>query len=90
MEYFLGRLTIPYDKALHALYGMVIYSVLVLYMSYGTALTCVVVCALLKELYDYFNKDKHTVDIMDIAATAFVPVVLFFLQWITTVLSIEI
>ena len=88
MEYLLGKLIIPHDKALHALYGLILYSFLCFIVSPLIAVVVVISIAALKEVYDYFNIDKHTVDIVDIVATALVPMVLFFLQWLGIVLAI--
>jgi len=89
VEALLKRLIIPHDKALHALYGLIIYSFLSLFVSPASALIVVIVGAVGKEIYDYFNQDKHTVDVMDTVATTLVPMVLFFLQWLGTVLAIS-
>ena len=86
---FLKILIIPHDKALHALYGLIIYSFLSLFITPATALLVVAVKAFGKEIYDFYHQDKHTVDVMDAIATALVPMMLFFLQWLFTILAIS-
>ena len=85
----LNKLIIPHDKALHALYGLILYSFLCLIASPLASVVAVITIAGLKEVYDYFNRDKHTADVVDTVATTLVPIVLFFLQWLGVVLAIS-
>jgi len=89
MEKLMQKLNIPHDKALHALYGLIIYSFVSLFVAPIYALAVVAVNAVGKETYDFYNQDKHTVDVMDAVATALVPMMLFFLQWLFTTLAIS-
>ena len=52
---------LPYDKALHVLYGLIIYSLIALY-SADIAIVIVMCTAVGKELYDSYHKDIHTAD----------------------------
>jgi len=85
MEKILKRLNefIPNDKLLHAYYGDVLYTISLIVltlvsffitMSMATifilATVIVVLVATSKEVYDYFNKSKHTPDILDIIYTS--------------------
>jgi hypothetical protein len=88
MEKLLNKLIIPHDKVLHALYGLILYSLLGLIAQQVIALIVVIVVAVVKEVYDFYNQEKHTVDVMDAVATALVPIILFFLQWLFTILAI--
>ena len=58
------------DKLLHMIAGVLILCFgLVIGLGYLFAFVLVVVVAAAKEVYDYFNKDKHTPDILDFVAT---------------------
>ena len=62
--------TIPYDKALHYLYGSVIFAVCYhLLLGWSNALWAVAMIASGKEIYDYMHRDSHTPDFMDFVAT---------------------
>ena len=89
MEKLLNKLIIPYDKALHALYGLILYSLLCFVVQPVIALVTAIVVAAAKELYDYLNQDKHTVDVMDVVATVAVPVMLFIFSWVIKFLPIK-
>lgn len=65
MEKFFTLLNIPHDKALHALYGLVTFTLLSLVVPSLYALAVVIFTAVGKEVYDYFHQDIHTVDVMD-------------------------
>lgn len=55
---------IAHDKALHFIGGVVIFAV-GHFASVLAALILVVVAAVGKEVYDWFNQDTHTPDPMD-------------------------
>lgn len=61
-------LDLPYDKALHLIGGVLIYAA-AHFVSPVVGLGAVAVAALGKEVYDYFNRDKHTPEVMDAVAT---------------------
>jgi hypothetical protein len=67
---------LPDDKTLHAFYGTVIYLVSLFFVPSLYALAIVSTAAILKEMYDEFNKDNHTPDVMDIIATVFIPLII--------------
>ena len=89
MEIFLKKLIVPYDKALHSLYGLIMFTILSLVVPSVYALAVVIFTAVVKEVYDYFHQDIHTVDVMDCVATALMPAVLVFLEWLFLVLGIN-
>lgn len=66
---------LPYDKSLHALVGSAIFSAAYVLFSIAglpalhIAAGAVVLAAVGKEVYDYLNRDKHTLDLMDAVAT---------------------
>jgi hypothetical protein len=70
MERILALLIIPADKALHFIYGMVIFAVahFLLRPEYAAAIVVVVMVA--KEIYDAQHPDKHTADPWDAVAGA--------------------
>ena len=68
--------SIPKDKALHALYGLIIYSFIALYNPMIAILT-VVLISVAKEIYDFQHKDIHTADWYDALATSAIPLVLY-------------
>jgi len=81
LEKLLSKLgKIPHDKALHALGGIIIYSTLIMFIPNLIALIVVLVIATLKEVYDYYNPDKHTADLNDIIATILIPTYLELIQ----------
>ena len=59
------------DKKLHLLAGLIV-ALVVLFVTGSGQLACVAAIAAgaLKELYDLANRDRHTPDIWDFAATA--------------------
>ena len=61
--------TIPYDKALHYLYGSVLFAMLYHVFGVGNSLLGVVMIASGKEIYDYMHRDSHTPDFWDFAVT---------------------
>jgi len=69
---------LPYDKALHALYGLIIYSLIALYNS-NIAIVMVMCTAIGKELYDVYHNDIHQVDTYDAFATFAMPFILWIL-----------
>jgi hypothetical protein len=54
--------TIPYDKALHYVYGSVLFSVFYHMLGTGNSLLVVALVASGKEIYDYLHRDSHTPD----------------------------
>ena len=77
---------IPQDKLLHAFYGNVLYVTslllllliglfiqLTLIVMLSVSFLVVLLVAVSKEVYDFFNKDKHTPDYMDIVYTVSIP-----------------
>lgn len=60
--------TIPYDKALHIIYGAVIFDALHFWMIAPYALAAVLVIGILKEIYDKYHP-PHTCDWRDALAT---------------------
>lgn len=61
--------SIPHDKALHMLYGVVIFAILVVLMTPLLAFVVSALIAILKEVYDYNNKENHSPDYWDAVAT---------------------
>jgi hypothetical protein len=59
---------VPCDKQMHMLSGFIIAAVLTPFIG-AYSILVVAVIALLKEIYDYLHKDKHTADFMDWVAT---------------------
>ena len=61
--------TIPYDKALHYVYGSVLFSLCYHLVGCANALLAVCMIAAGKEIYDYLHRDSHTPDFWDFVAT---------------------
>lgn len=59
---------LPHDKALHLIAGIVLYAAFH-FISPSVGMGAVLAAALGKEVYDYFNKDRHTPEWMDVVAT---------------------
>jgi hypothetical protein len=91
MEKFLLKLStlIPHDKLLHSHYGDLIFATLLLLFSIGNIFnivsftilviivyTLTVIAAVSKEVYDFFNKSKHTPDYTDIIYTVLKPTII--------------
>jgi hypothetical protein len=55
-------LKLPHDKALHIIVGVLAYAAFH-FLSPVAGLVAASVAAVGKEIYDYFNKDKHTPDV---------------------------
>ena len=70
------------DKLGHMVAGLVIFSVLVVFIKPFVALIATLLAGAGKEVYDLFNKDKHTPDIWDFVATTTIPIILFILYQI--------
>jgi hypothetical protein len=68
----LGKLYIPCrvpaDKQMHFISGLIIAIALAPIIGFY-AVTAVAIIALVKEVYDYCNADKHTADLWDWVAT---------------------
>jgi hypothetical protein len=64
---FLAKL--PYDKALHYVYGSVLFAVCYHLLGTGNSLWAVCIIASGKEIYDYLHRDSHTPDFWDFVAT---------------------
>lgn len=62
------KLDLPHDKALHLIGGVLIYTV-AHFVSPAVGLIAVAVVAVGKEIYDYFNRDRHTPELLDALAT---------------------
>ena len=58
----------PYDKKLHLACGFAICLASCLTIA-KHALLITIIAGALKELYDYYNQDKHTVEFADFAYT---------------------
>ena len=71
IEKVLKLLLLDQDKANHAFYGLLVYSILSLY-SPMLALVVVGIQAVGKEIYDLIYKEIHTPDIID-ALYTFLP-----------------
>ena len=69
MEKILSLMVIPADKALHALYGAVLFAAAHFLVAPINALAAVAVVGVLKEVYDRFHP-AHTPDWRDALATA--------------------
>ena len=76
MDKIFKLINLPRDKANHAFYGMVIYSLLALYDA-QIAIIVTVVVGIGKEVYDYIYRDKHSPEVLDAVAVIAVPLVLF-------------
>ena len=60
---------LPHDKANHFIYGLIIFGIFKIIF---TPLIGIVVCSIFgisKEIYDYFNRDRHTPDFYDALIT---------------------
>lgn len=60
---------IPQDKANHILYGLIIFFITALITNIWIGLITATLFGVGKEIYDFFNKDRHTSDIWDAMAT---------------------
>jgi hypothetical protein len=71
IEQALTRLSsIPADKVMHCLMGVVLFAVFVPFTSPVYALVISVIAGFIKELYDALNKENHTPDIWDALVTS--------------------
>jgi len=70
------------DKLGHMVVGLIIFSVLVVFVKPFVALIVTLLTGAGKEIYDLFYRDKHTPDIWDFVATTIIPIVLFILYQI--------
>ena len=61
-------LDLPHDKVLHIIAGVVIYAA-AHFVSPAVGLGAVAIAAVGKEIYDYFNRDRHAPEVMDALAT---------------------
>lgn len=57
------------DKKLHIACGFVICLLVGAFLGYIIGFISSVVAGALKELYDYFNQDRHSVEFIDFLAT---------------------
>jgi uncharacterized membrane protein len=73
MEKLLKFVLLPQDKANHGYYGMVLFTLISLFIPMLVAAVVVFVMAYLKEYYDS-TKDNHTFSHLDALATYVVPV----------------
>lgn len=70
IEKILQRLNaIPADKVAHFASGVILYALVMPALNAWLAFLIVAIVALVKEGYDYANRDIHTPDIWDAAAT---------------------
>ena len=60
---------LPYDKALHYVYGSLLFALTVHALGAALSLMFVAVVAAVKEVYDWFHRDTHTPDLWDFVAT---------------------
>ena len=60
---------VPQDKFMHFLSGAILGIILTPFLGWASILW-VSAIAMLKEVYDYLNPDKHTADIWDWVATS--------------------
>tara|TARA_Y100000389_G_C17341930_1_gene453828 strand:- start:401 stop:652 length:252 start_codon:yes stop_codon:yes gene_type:complete len=60
---------IPQDKANHTLYGIAIFFLTALITNIWIGLVASTLFGVIKEIYDYFNKEHHSSDIWDLIAT---------------------
>jgi hypothetical protein len=71
IEAILTRLSsIPADKVMHCLIGVVLFAVFVPFTAPVYALVITVIAGFVKELYDALNKENHTPDIWDALVTS--------------------
>jgi hypothetical protein len=71
IEAILTRLSsIPADKVMHCLMGVVLFAVFVPFTAPVYALVITVIAGFVKELYDALNKENHTPDIWDALVTS--------------------
>jgi predicted membrane protein len=62
--------SIPADKALHFIAGVILFAVAVPFIGPQYAFALAVIAGFVKELYDSLNKDNHTPDIWDALVTS--------------------
>lgn len=55
---------IAYDKRLHFIGGVILFAIFH-FITPLIAIAIVISTAIAKEVYDWFNKDKHTPEVMD-------------------------
>ena len=60
---------LPYDKALHYVYGSLLFALTVHAIGAAYSLVFVAAVAAIKEVYDYAHRDTHTPDVWDFVAT---------------------
>jgi hypothetical protein len=82
MEKLLKLLILPHDKALHALYGLLAYSTMTIFIYPIVAFILVSVIAMSKELYDLQNSKIHTPDIYDAVYTIMPPAFVMSLEYL--------
>ena len=71
IEQILTRLnSIPADKTLHFIAGVILFAVFLPFTGPTYALALAVIAGFLKELYDALNKENHTPDIWDALVTS--------------------
>jgi hypothetical protein len=70
IEAVLSKLNaIPGDKVMHYASGVLLFALCLIVMRPRYAMAVVMLTAVAKEVYDAFNRDKHTPDIFDALAT---------------------
>lgn len=73
-EIFKVMCSIEKDKLLHSFYGTILFSILLTWFSSFFALSIVIVCALVKEIYDEYTYGGF--DWKDIIFTIMIPLIL--------------
>jgi len=69
------------DKLLHIIVGLLIYSFARIFVLIEIALIITAFIAVIKEIYDRINSDKHTPEIADALATFIIPGLLFIIEF---------
>ena len=70
---------VPADKQMHAISGAILGMALYPVIGIDFGLQTIIVIALGKEVYDYYNQDVHTPDIWDTIATVIGGIVMAFI-----------
>lgn len=70
---------VPADKQMHTISGAILGLMLYPVIGIDLGLQTIIVIALGKEVYDYYNRDIHTPDIWDAVATVIGGIVMAFI-----------
>jgi hypothetical protein len=68
---------LSFDKLLHFMAGAAVFMLMLPFVGPLAAMAAVVFVGAGKEVYDYFNPEKHTSDLLDIVATVAGGLILF-------------